>query len=266
MHSIQIQSSGCLRCGRCVAVCPCYLFRQESSSSSTTLSPKSEDHCVGCLHCAAMCPAGVITVDGKNHEHCVPVSTATIPSFEQIATLATMRRSIRCYQPQPVDKDTLSQLMNVLRWSPTARNGLPVKWVIVNRRDLVIELLEMVIDWMKTQPECVPIVRAWENGVDIVGRGAPCIALAYTDETALWPVMDATIAATTLDLCAAAQKLGSCWAGFFVRAAQHFRPIPQKLGLTDTQTIQAGLLLGYPDKEVYTRIPWRPELDIRWMD
>ena len=91
------------------------------------------------------------------------------------------------------------------------------------------------------------------------------MVIAYTGADAIFPEVDCTIAVETLDLCAAAMQLGSCWAGYFMRAAQMDRTLQKWLGLKKGEKVQAALLLGYPSLEVYKRIPFRKELEIQWI-
>ena len=162
----------------------------------------------------------------------------------------------------------IEQLLDVVRWAPTAKNGLPVKWVIVNSASKVRELAGVVMNWLKTQPNTSPMVEVWDKGGDPVFRGAPCVIGAYTDDTTShWSAMDTAIAVETFDLCATAMRLGTCWAGTFVRAAQSAEKsvIHQWLGLSETETIHGGLMVGHIGEEVYQRIPYRPEASKMWI-
>lgn len=265
MHNIQIDKSHCVKCGQCVITCPGRLFSQENSQEFPKTIPNASELCIGCNHCVAACPVGVIAIDEIDQAACQPISKEGIPRFEHISTLVRMRRSIRNYSDRPLEQSKLEQIFDVIRWAPSAKNGLPVRWIVVNSRKAVNEIASLVIDWMRPQESCRSLLEAWDGGVDPITRGAPCLAIAYTGEDAMWPVVDATIAVETLDLCLAAMRLGSCWAGYFVRAAQNDKKIPEHLGLDATQKIQGALFLGYPGNEAYQRVPFRKELDIRWI-
>jgi len=188
--------------------------------------------------------------------------------FEQIAHLVRKRRSIRHYSDKPLEDRVIEQLLDVIRWAPSAKNGLPVKWVIINKVSKVRELAGLVMDWIKKQPNTEQMVEFWNEGGDPVFRGAPCVIGAYTDDTTShWSAMDTAIAVETLDLCAAAMRLGTCWAGIFVRAAQSSEKstINEWLGLSKTETIHGGLMIGHIGEEIYQRIPYRPEAPKIWI-
>jgi ferredoxin len=269
MAEITIDKYLCVKCGQCIVACPARIYQRKSPNDYPSAASYAEEVCIGCAHCLAVCPVGAITVDGKTNADCVSFADGSVPRFEQIANLARLRRSIRSYSDKPMDNGTIEQMLDVVRYAPTAINGLPVKWIAVNGRKKVLELAALVSEWSKTQlPKSALLLAEWERGGDPFFRGAPCVIIAYTDETAVWPVVDATIAVETLDLCAAAKHLGSCWAGYFVRAAQSKESkgaINAWLGLKDNETAQGGLMLGHTGTVAYQRIPYRPELSLRWI-
>jgi nitroreductase len=140
--------------------------------------------------------------------------------------------------------------------------------VIINNAAKVRELAGMVMDWIKKQPHTERMVEVWDKGGDPIFRGAPCVIGAYTDDaTARWAAADTAIAVETLDLCASAMRLGTCWAGIFVRAAQSAEKntINQWLGLSEAETIHGGLMIGHIGEEIYQRIPYRPEAPKIWI-
>ena len=265
MKKIVIDKYVCVRCGQCVLTCPSRLYIRESAKDYPSVVDSADEVCISCNHCVAACPVGAICINGIGTKECQPFSKATIPRFDHIATLVRMRRSIRRYDSKPLDEKTIAQLMDIVRWAPSAKNGLPVKWIVVSGHEKVRELAGLIIDWMRTVKGLESLVAAWDAGVDPVLRGAPCLIAAYTEDSALWPAVDTAIAIETLNLCATAMRLGSCWAGFFIRAAQNEPTINRYLGLTDKQTVHGGLMVGHINDEVYQRIPHRPELDLRWI-
>ena len=268
MPKIILHRALCMRCGQCTLVCPNRILQRQTSHDNPTPIDGGEEICIGCYHCVAACPGGALSVGGIGQNDCLEYDKTTAIRFEQIAQLVRKRRSIRRYSDKTLDDQIIEQLLDVTRWAPTAKNGLPLKWVIINNAAKVKELAGLIIDALKKVPNTERMVDVWNKGGDPVFRGAPCVIGAYTDDlTAHWSPIDTAIAVGTLDLCATAMRLGTCWAGIFVRAAQSAEKstINKWLGLKETETIHGGLMLGHIGEEVYQRIPHRPEAPKIWI-
>ncbi|MDR0327098.1 MAG: nitroreductase family protein [Planctomycetaceae bacterium] len=268
MQKISLDPSLCVQCGQCTLVCPNSILQRKTNNECPACIEGGEELCIGCGHCVAACPSGALNVDGIGRSDCLDFDKAAAIRFEHLAHLVRKRRSIRRYSDKPLEDRVIEQLLDVARWSPTARNGLPIKWVIINNPGKVRELAGLVMDWLKKHPNSKRMVDVWNRGGDPVFRGAPCVIGAYTDDlTAHWSPIDSAIAVGTLDLCASAMRLGTCWAGIFVRAAQsEDKPaFNQWFGLAKTETIHGGLMMGHIGEEIYQRIPYRPEAPQIWI-
>ena len=268
MPKITHDQSQCVQCGQCTLVCPNRIFQRKTDSGYPVPVKDNEELCIGCYHCVATCTGKAVTVGDVGSDECLDYDKNVTVRFEHIAHLIRKRRSIRRYAEKRVKDLTVEQLLDVVRWAPTAKNGLPVKWVIINSPGKVRELAGLVMNWIREQPKSERMVEAWDKGDDPIFRGAPCVIGAYTeDNTAQWSPIDTAIAIETLDLCATAMRLGACWAGIFVRAAQSSqkRVLNQWLGLSEMETIHGGLMLGHIGDEAYQRIPHRPEASKIWI-
>ena len=155
--------------------------------------------------------------------------------------------------------------MDIVRWAPTAKNSQLVKWIVVDGRKKMRELAELMVGHMKTSDKFQRQVEAWNNGKDVLLRGAPALAIAYTDAEYAWGEVDCVIAMQTLDLCATAMRFGTCWAGYFISIAQNAPEIKKWLGLQSNDKLWAALMFGYPGLEAYHRVPYRKEIDLRWI-
>ncbi|MCL2304829.1 MAG: nitroreductase family protein [Planctomycetaceae bacterium] len=262
---IQVNRNQCVRCGQCLLNCPNQLFSRQNHDESPTIASHAEEVCIRCGHCVAGCPACAITVGAVGHEMCQTIPKESVPRFEHISTLVRTRRSIRNFKDHPLEVAKLELLLDVVRWAPTARNLQPVKWIVVQNREKMLEVGKLVADAMRKYEQFKRPAEAWDSGNDVILRGAPAMAIAYTESDAIFPAVDCTIAVETLDLCAAAMQIGTCWAGYFVLAAQMEPTIQNWLGLEKGEKVQAALLLGYPGLETYKRIPHRKELTVKWI-
>ncbi|MGL6195990.1 MAG: nitroreductase family protein [Thermoguttaceae bacterium] len=265
MSEIRIDRYSCVRCGQCVFSCPSMLFTRSNVNECPVTVEGAEELCISCAHCVASCPVGAITVDGITSEMCQVVPKQNVPRYENVSTLVRTRRSVRHFSNKVLEEQRIVELLDAVRWAPTARNGLPLKWIVVNGHEKVRALAEMVVNAMRKNPKFERVVEAWEKGVDVVLRGSSTLIIAYANNEAKWGAVDGTIAVTTLDLCATAMRLGTCWAGYFIVAAQNEPEIAKWLGLAPDEKVQAALMVGYPGPEVYNKIPYRKEAEVRWI-
>ncbi|MFO7878097.1 MAG: nitroreductase family protein [Desulfovermiculus sp.] len=262
MNRVEIDRQKCLQDGLCVAECPFGIFAP-SEDGVPSVVPGAEAGCITCGHCIAICPGAAITVNDMSAEDCEPVDPELAVSRQQVVQLLKSRRSIRSYKNRPVDRSTLEDLLNISRWAPTAKNEQPVHWIVLQDAQDVASLAAMVVDWMRHKQIQPDIVQAFDQGRDIIHRGAPCLLVAHAPSNGIKPVEDCTIAIATIEAAAPTFGLGACWAGFFMSAAREHQPIKDFFSLPAGHHVYGALMLGYP-KVKYNRIPPRDALKVTW--
>jgi nitroreductase len=102
-----------------------------------------------------------------------------------------LRRSVRVYQDKAIPKEIIEKIIDVARFSPTARNVQPWEFVIVTAKE-TLERIGSLCD----------------NGRFIVQAKA-CIAV-YCSETKYY-LEDGCAATQNIMLAAAGLGIGSCW-------------------------------------------------------
>ena len=65
-----------------------------------------------------------------------------------------------------------------------------------------------------------------------------------------------------MELAANANNIGSCWAGYFTKAANVYSPLRDILDIPDTYEVFGAMMLGYT-KYHFHKIPDRKELNIK---
>lgn len=263
MHTIVIDSDKCKQDGICVAECPRTLFKDNASGVPELVAGAGEA-CIGCGHCAAVCPGQAISLDGLAGDGLEATAKSALPSREEVRALFRSRRSIRAYKAEPVEKGVLEELLDLARWAPTAKNCECVHWTVLNGREKVVALGDLVIDWARTLPAMADGVAQYEGGYDMIFRGAPCVLVAHAPTAELLPASDCAIALTTLEAAAPAFGLGGCWAGYFMMAAANHPPVVEHLALPEGHTVYGALFLGVP-KYRYPRIPERGPVKANWL-
>ncbi len=271
MKLFTIDEKLCAKDGICVAECPAFVIEMKTKKSFPTLTDGGGARGINCGHCVAVCPHRAISLTTMSVNQCPPIEEALILSQGQIEQFLRSRRSIRTYKAKDVDAATLTRLIDIARYAPTGSNSQLVQWLIVPTREKVVQLTDLAVDWMRNAVEerdpmaeayqMAGIVSAWDNGIDVISRGAPALVIAHGPEA--YPIMtvDSAIAISYLDLAAPSLGLGSCWAGFFMAAAAYWPPLAEALSLPEGHKSFGAMMVGYP-KYRYHRLPARNEAKV----
>jgi len=143
--------------------------------------------------------------------------------------LIRKRYSVRAYKPDPVEDETLQQILEAARLAPTAANRQPFQIVVLKTAGREAELRRIYArDWFAQAPVvlCACGIPA-QNWIRRDGKN-------YND-------VDVAIAMDHLILAAANLGLGTCWIAAFDPAAAR-----QVLALPDGVEPIAFTPLGYP--------------------
>ena len=138
------------------------------------------------------------------------------------------RRSIRRYEIKDIPHEVLRQILEAGRQAPSAANRQPVRFVIVNDRDL----LKVLCDTLITR----------------IVKYAPVAVVGCADVksflTGKWAVVDATIAMENMVIAAWTLGVGSCWIG-----ACNEERVKKLLKIPDKWKVVALITLGYPAEQ-----------------
>jgi nitroreductase/NAD-dependent dihydropyrimidine dehydrogenase PreA subunit len=262
MPLITVDKEKCKRDGVCIAECPMSLLTKDELGFPKAVE-NAENMCPSCGHCVAVCPLGGLSLKETQAKDLKPVLKELEISIDQAEQFLKAKRSIRSYKPKSVPHEVLEKLLDCARWAPSASNIQPVHWLVFENPEEVKKLAEMVAEAFKQKNFLPDVVKAWEQGKDMILRGAPHLVIAHAPKEGFDPVIDCAIAITHLDLFANACGLGTCWAGMFMIAARLHSPIMEYLSIPKNHQLCAAMMLGYP-KYRYHRIPPRKEAKIIW--
>ncbi len=275
MVKIEVDSENCLKCGTCSNICPAGIIEL---GNLPNVSQENAMICMRCGQCESVCPQGALELIDPTLEGVVNNKTDFKGSPEKIGNYMRSRRAVRHYKEDTVDKKVFEEIMDIVRYAPSAGNGQPVKWMIVHDPVKVKKLAGMTIDWMKNIVAEAPpeqhveglnlFIDSWENGSDLVLRGAPHLVVAYAEQDKNNPMaqfvsVDGIIALTHLDLALPTFGLGSCWAGGLTMALNEYFPIAKELNLPEGHTFIGAMMVGYPQYQ-YHNIPKRNKAVIDW--
>jgi nitroreductase/NAD-dependent dihydropyrimidine dehydrogenase PreA subunit len=271
MSKLIINTKLCKQDGLCAKECPAGIISIKEKESFPGIQADFEDVCIKCGHCLAVCPTGALSMDWSSAKDLQPVSPFI--DADKLKGHFLGRRSIRQYKNETLEKQTLTDLIDIARFAPSAHNSQSIKWLVIQDQELLKELTVITIDWLKyldkTQKEFSEKfhldrqIKRYESGVDVILREAPCVIAVYGQKNDRLAQTTATIALAHLELAAPSFGAGCCWAGFFNSAAMMYPPMIEALNLPEDNILFGSLMIGKP-KARYYRIPERKKAEINW--
>lgn len=270
MNHFTIDIEKCNACGICVEECPTRVIEFRDGARVPTRVDESVARCINCGHCVTVCPRGAFNLRTMATEDCPPMRKEWQLDPEHVAHLLRSRRSIRAFKDEAVGRELLGELIDVARFAPTGSNSQRVNWLVISGEDRVHRLAEITMDWMRSMQQDIAeasgrkrfgrLLSSWDEGIDIICRGAPHVVIAHGPAGAR---TDCIIALTYLELIAYSHGLGPCWGGWLDGAANNWQPMQEHLELPEGHTSCGTMMIGYP-KYRYQRIPLRNEARITW--
>jgi len=150
--------------------------------------------------------------------------------------LLRSRRSIRKYQPKPIEKEKIDLLIEAALRAPSSRGFNPWEFVVVDDSDIIGAL-------SKAKP----------HGASFLAKAPLAIAVCGDAEKSDVWVEDVSIATIILHLAATDLGLGSCWIQLRKRSFDENTTAGQYaarlLGLRDGLDVSAIMAIGYPDQQ-----------------
>ncbi len=267
MSLITVDPQRCTRDGICSAECPLGLIQPDAEGLPQAV-PGAEAFCAACGHCVAYCPHGALSLTGSHPlapDDCRPVRRDIQPGPEALTALFETRRSVRSFKDKPVERAVIDGLLDVVRYAPSGLNHQPVHWLVSGSAQSTRQLAGLIKDWLQQNNVFPGLVAAWDQGKDMILRGAPHVIVAHADAGVGSSQMDCVIAGTWLELLIHTHGLGACWAGMLIMAASAgHAPLLDALNIPDGHKVFAALMLGHPRYRI-ARIPARLPARVRWI-
>jgi nitroreductase len=156
--------------------------------------------------------------------------------------LIRKRRSIRAFEPQPIEAEKLELLVEAALRSPSSMGNNPWEFIIVTDHEILERL-------SRAKPHGATFLKNAPLGI---------IVCADPGKSSVW-IEDASIAAIFIHLAAESMGLGSCW--IQIRDRMHSEElsaeayISEILSIPKNLKVEAMVAIGYPVKE----LPAHPE-------
>ena len=266
MAQIHINQNTCIRCKKCVRICPSALFTLQEDKG---IEVNAED-CISCGHCVAVCPSNSIEHTDFPAEKVHTIDRSQLPTADQVELLILSRRSNRAFSKEKVSEELLQRIIEAAHRAPTATNAQEVKMVLVTRPETLKEvshitigtfmsivnlvenpLLKMILKpLMPSGYRYVPVFKRlheeFERGNDGILRGATAAIFFYTDKKERFGCQDCNLAYQNASLMAEAAGVSQFYTGFVCSAAgmDRKRKLQKLLGIEGT--VHAGIALGMP--------------------
>lgn len=179
------------------------------------------------------------------------------------------RRSVRYYDARPIPRDLLNAVIEAGNEAPSAMNGQPWRFVVVEDGDAKRKLLSAALPQVKKLTEMVKdadparyeaIKKRFTELPDPVYYSAPTIVFVIGNGR--YAGHSCPLACENMMLAAHSLGLGSCWVGFGAMVLDDPEVI-SLLELKEDESIFGPILLGYPKGE--TTRPSKREPNVKWI-
>jgi len=168
------------------------------------------------------------------------------------------RRSIRDFQDKEVPLDIIRDIIKESCLAPSAANGQPWRFIIINNKDVIKRLSDdakkNLISYIEKNPDA-PTKKyeaALRNPDFNVFYNAPCLVYIAGSKQVRNLYVDCALAACYFMFSASERGLGTCWVGLGTSIQDP--NLLKLIGMPEDHKIVAPLIIGYPKS-----IPSPPE-------
>lgn len=268
MITISIDNESCIKCAKCIKVCPTYIFIQESTKADIGL--QNIHTCIACGHCVATCPTDSIIHSKFPKEKVHTLNRNILPTPEQVMELCKARRSNRAFLPSPIPNEYLHQIVKAAYLAPTAGNGQEISFTLITNEDILKQISDITINTFEaavkkiTNPFIKPIlgvlapetkgaapklnavIQKHKSGTDAILRGAKAVLFFHSPSSANFGKQDANLAYQNASLMAESLGVSQFYTGYVCIATELDKKRKLSKLLNIEGTIYAGMALSMP--------------------
>ena len=241
--TLNIDQESCIKCGKCVRVCPSDIFTLERAGE--TIGLVRVESCIVCGHCVDVCPTGSVSHSEFPPEKTHTIDYSQMPTPEQVMLLIKSRRSNRTLTSRPVPKEMLDKIVEAAHSAPTATNSQSLSFTVVTDP----QKLRQVSDYTIGVFDSLVFNRLKEEhkaGKDPILRKATALLLIHTPKSNRFGSEDANLAYQNASLMAQSLGVSQIYMGFVLTAIRQEGKdtLAKTLGIDGK--IQAIMALGIP--------------------
>ena len=277
--SVGIDIDRCRSCGSCARECPL--------NPSGIRVDHTEERCLRCLHCYAVCPNHAIwfdgdgTPEGTDERDPHPIEASELKSF------LARRRSARHFAKQSVSHALVETILDAARHVPSGGNRHGHEFTVIEDAALRQGLRSEVQRFYKSKRVLLrnPIVRRvarrigdkktraflrdprysrildWQIDGVVEGPGdfaffdAPVVVLVHSRGTMPTPDEDSVLAGYNMVLMAQACGLGSCFVSMAKNAINSSKRCKAATGVPPDHHVYCVVVLGYSETRFQRAVP-----------
>lgn len=270
---MKVDIDKCIGCTKCIQ--DCIVSDIELVDGKAHIKNET---CISCGHCIAVCPKEAVSTD---HYDMAEVKEYDKDTFEidsdNLLNFIKFRRSVRKFKNKDVENEKLAKIIEAGRFTQTGSNLQDVSYIVVKDkmqelRKLVLETLNAMAKHILSNPEmdaykkyAMMWVKMYKDftenpdGEDKLFFHAPALVITVSPNT-----VNATLAASNMELMTNALGLGTFFSGFLARATQENPKIAEFLGIPEGQQLINCMVIGYPNIKYFRTTP-RKEANINWI-
>lgn len=283
---LTVDSSTCIKCGKCVELCPSRILEQKSKGGEISLV--NIETCIKCGHCAAICPTESISHNYFPLTKLPSYNYEDYPTEEQFMLLCKARRSNRAFSKKPVPKELINKILEASHSAPTASNSRKISYTVITSPEKLKIIIEFTLEVFESARKklTLPLVKtltrkflpgtfryvpvfdrlykSYHNeGIDLILKKATAVILYHTPSSYRFGVADTNLSYQNGSLMAECLGVNQFYLGFVCTAANLNKGVlEKKLGIDGK--IQAGMGVGMP-KYRFSKYIEREEAKVNYL-
>jgi len=155
------------------------------------------------------------------------------------------RRSIRNFKEEKVDRELMSEIVDIAKWAPSWGNFQVARYTLIDDREIIKQLSTDGVNDFIYNVDTLKNAKGVAVLSVVKGKSGKLGKEEYaTSKDGVWEVFDAGIACQTFCLAAHAKGVGTVIMGVIDEAS-----ISKIIGLPEDETVAAIIVYGYPNEE-----------------